>query len=155
MADLPNDWAPPVSFFFKVEFGGENPKIPDTSFSEVSGLTMELVTEEVKESGENYFTHKLPQQVKHGNLVLKRALEPLSNPLEDWIYATIDGGFNKKIKPKLVTVSLLNSSNEPVCSWNFTNAFPVKWEASGFNSMQNSLVIETLELKYNELKRLS
>lgn len=156
MADLPNPflWRPPVSFYFRVRFGGMEPLIPDTSFSEVSGLSMELETQEVKESGENYFVHQLPQKVKHGNLVLKRALEPLLNPLEMWIHDTIDGGFNKKIKPKEISVSLLNQLGAPMCVWFFTNAFPVKWEASPFNSLTNSLVIETLELKYNEIKRL-
>ena len=119
---------------------------------EVSGLSLELITEEVKESGENYFVHHLPQKVVHGNLVLKRALEPLKNPLETWIHNTIDSGLNKKIIPKEITVNLLDEKGKPLCSWYFTNAFPVKWEVSGFNSMSNSLVIETLELKYNEMK---
>lgn len=148
-----NTWAPPVSFYFEVKFSGAGINIPDTSFSEVSGFSMELVTEEVKESGENYFVHQLPQKVKHGNLILKRALEPLNNPLETWIHDTIDGGFNKKITPKEITVNLLDKEGNPLCSWFFTNAFPVKWEVSGFNSMSNSLVVETLELKYNEMKR--
>lgn len=156
MVAVPNPflWKPPVSFYFRVRFWGMDPIIPDTSFSEVSGLSMELETEDLKEIGENYFVHQLPQKVKHGNLVLKRALEPLLNPLEIWINDTINGGFNKKIKPKEITVSLLNQIGAPMCMWFFTNAFPVKWEASSFNSTVNSLVIETLELKYNEVKRL-
>ncbi len=149
-----NTWAPPVSFYFEVTFAGKGDAIPDTSFTDVSGLSMELVTEEVKESGENNFVHHLPQKVIHGNLVLKRALEPLNNPLETWIHDTIDGGFNKKITPKEITVNLLDKQGKPLCSWVFTNAFPIKWEVSGFNSTSNSLAIETLELKYNEMKRL-
>lgn len=149
-----NTWVPPVSFYFEVTFAGEGDVIPDTSFTEVSGLSMELITEEVKESGENNFVHHLPQKVVHGNLVLKRALEPLNNPLETWIHETIDGGFNKKITPKEITVNLLDKQGKPLCSWFFSNAFPIKWEVSGFNSTSNSLAIETLELKYNEMKRL-
>lgn len=148
-------WTPPVAFYFQVKFGDVKgkPAIPDTSFQEVSGLSMELEYELLEEKGENYFVHKLPKAVKHPNLTLKRAMEPLSDPLSAWVNDTIDGGFNKKIVPRRIDIHLLGPESKPLASWNFSNAFPVKWEVGAFNAERNELVIETLELCYHEIHR--
>lgn len=153
-----DEWAPPVAFYFRVTFANikGQPSIPDTSFQEVSGLSMEMEYETLEEKGENYFVHKLPKAVKHPNLVLKRALEPLSDPLSAWVHDTIDGGFNKKIVPRMITIDLLGAegtAGKPLASWSFSNAFPIKWEATSFHAEKNELVIETLELCYHEIHR--
>jgi len=46
---------PPVGFHFKVEVLGLPPNDFDVRFTEVSGLSVELATEEVAEGGENRF----------------------------------------------------------------------------------------------------
>lgn len=171
-------WVPPVSFFFKVEFvktkesvGNNKRDIPDISFQEVLGMQTSLEIESIEEGGENYFVHRIPVRVKHENLVLKRALEPMSNPLEAWIRETLEGGFNKKIEPLTIFISLMGAPPDPskkedsskpvpkekvpiLASWTITNAYPVKWEISPLSGEKNELVIETLEFAYNELKRL-
>lgn len=157
------NWTPPVSFFFKVNFGKAKEEIPDTSFQEVSGLETSFEFDTVEEGGENNFTHQLPKKVKHGNLVLKRALEPASSPLTKWVKATLEDGFTQKIAPRLITVYLLGvpfgedkESGAPVlASWQCSNAYPVKWTVNPFQAEKNELVIETLEFCYNELKRLN
>lgn len=171
-------WAPPVSFFFKVEFvktkeSAENNKrdIPDISFQEVSGLQTSFEVESIEEGGENNFVHRIPVRVKHENLVLKRALEPMGNSLEAWIRDILESGFNKKIEPLTIFISLMGAPPNPskkedsptpaskeevpiLASWTITNAYPVKWEISPLSGEKNELVIETLEFAYNELKRL-
>lgn len=104
-------WVPPVSFYFRVVIQG-SPKIPDTDFLEVSGLKIEMQVEELKEGGQNDFVHSIPKMVKHGNLVLKRALEPLDNSLETWIKDTLEGGFAKKIKPRNIVVYLRDAEGK-------------------------------------------
>lgn len=145
-------WEPPVSFYFKVVFQGA-PKIEDAGFMEVSGLKEELEVTEVQEGGGNDFFHQVPMRVKHGNLVLKRALEGLNNPLEAWIKETLEGGFARKIKPRNIVVMLLDANGKALRCWWCSNAYPVKWEVSGFHSQENKLAIETLELCYNLLER--
>lgn len=147
-----NVWAPPVTFYFKVEFhGGED--IPDTSFSEVSGLSTELETEVLREGGENNFVHNLPVRLKQGRLELKRALEPLDNKLESWVQKNLESGFASGFCPLNISITLLDSSGGPMAQWLCNNAYPVRWEVSTFDARKNELAIETLALNYNMLSR--
>ena len=52
------NYYPPVSFHFKVEVLGLSPISNDVRFTEVSGLSVEMGTEEVPEGGENRFIQK-------------------------------------------------------------------------------------------------
>ena len=58
---------PPGAFHFKVEFNGVTGTDNDTEqrFQEVSGLSFDIETEELKEGGENRFTWKLPKRAAH------------------------------------------------------------------------------------------
>lgn len=144
-------WAPPVVFYFRVEFLGQ-PSIT-ASFLEVEGLKLEMEVEEVREGGENGAIYYLPKSFKHDRLILKRALEPLSDSFEKWINDTMDCQLAKKIHPVDVTVSLLDANNKPVAKWVCMHAYPVKWDVGVLNAMENKLVIETLELCYSHLRR--
>jgi phage tail-like protein len=145
---------PIPGFHFMVTFDGLpfGIAIIDSQFSEVSGLTAELATEELTEGGENRFVHKLPVRVKYPNLVLKRGLFPLSTPLIRWAKEAIN---NLDIKPCSVMVTLLNDLHVPVKIWNFSNAYPVKLQVSDFKATDNSLVIETIELAYDYFHELT
>ncbi|MEO0408411.1 MAG: phage tail protein, partial [Cyanobacteria bacterium P01_A01_bin.135] len=65
---------PPVSFFFDVIFQ----EVPfgkdavETRFQSVTGLSVDMQTETLKEGGENRFEHILPVRTKYSPLVLKR-----------------------------------------------------------------------------------
>lgn len=152
MAAQQSAWTPPVSFYFRVVIQG-SPKIPDTDFMEVDGLKIEMEVENQEEGGENNFIYQLPKRVKHGNLILKRALEPLDNALETWVKDSLDGGFLKKIKPRNLVVYLMDQEGKALRCWWCSNAYPVKWEVSGFHAQENKLAIETLELCYHLLER--
>ncbi len=142
---------PPVGFHFKVEFiGVADGNDSDTRFQEVSGLNMELGTEEVIEGGENRFSHKLPDRAKYGNLVLKRGMLRDSQ-LISWCKDAIE---NFNFSPVEVIVMLLNENHEPLASWTFSKVWPVKWNISDFKSTDNSIVVETLELAYNYFRRI-
>jgi len=49
----------------------------DMSFRSVSGITEEIETREIRAGGENEQTFRVPDQVTHANLVLKRGIVPL------------------------------------------------------------------------------
>lgn len=152
MSALAKEWAPPVSFYFRVVIQGF-PPIPDTGFLEVSGLSMRMEVERLREGGGNDFEIMLPKRLTHGNLVLKRALEPLGNALEIWIKETLEGGFARKIKPRDLVVYLMDPEGKALRCWWCSNAYPVKWEVSSFQAQENKLAIETLELCYHRLER--
>lgn len=146
-------WPPSVAFYFKVEFTISSDQ-PDIAFKEVSGLSSELETEEVKEGGENRFRHRLPVRGKHPNLVCKRALVPLKqSTLSQWIKKSVENDFDEQFKTSSVFISLMDANGTKMAGWYLTNAFPVKWEISSFNAQKNELVIETLEFVYNTIER--
>lgn len=139
-----NENYPPVSFHFVVSFNGISGKTVDTQFQSVSGLSVEIETEQVKEGGENRFTHQLPVRANYTDLVLKRGLAKDSD-LIDWFRNAIE---NMIIHPVTIDISLLNEEHEPLVSWNIVHAWPKKWSLSDLDAEQNAIAIETLELHY-------
>jgi len=139
---------PPVGFHFRVTFTGKGGLHAETSYQEVTGLSVEIPTEDIVEGGELRFVHKLPTTPKYPNLVLKRGLL-VNSALRTWIEKAIN---EFTFSPVLVTVALLNNNGDAQMSWVIHNARPVKWEVSSFDSTNNSVVIESLELAYDYFK---
>jgi phage tail-like protein len=134
---------PPPGFHFKVEIGdltGDS----EIRFSEASGLSLEIATEEVIEGGENRFIQKFPTRVKYPELVLKRGLL-VGSAAQDWIKECIE---SYTITTKNILVKLLNEEHEPLLTWNLVNAYPTKWGVSDFNALNNAVVIESLTFYY-------
>ncbi|MBP5455180.1 MAG: phage tail protein [Paludibacteraceae bacterium] len=121
------------------------------AFSEVSGISAELQTEEVGEGGNNSFKYRLPKPPKYNNLVLKRALSTTPSVLIMWANEAIH---NFNFYPCTAVVALLNEEHIPVKVWAFNNAYPVKLEVSNLSANKSELVIETLELAYNYSRRI-
>ncbi len=135
---------PPVGFHFQVEISLSDLPVNDVRFQEVSGLTRELGVEQVVEGGENRFEHRLPARGTFGNLVLKRGMLSDSAVI-DWITDAIE---NFDFKPADVLVSLLDEKHNPIATWSFIAAWPVKWSLGSFDAKKNEVVVETLELAY-------
>ena len=139
---------PLLGFYYSVQMVGSNSP-DDSRFKEVTGLSVEIPLEEVAEGGENRFRHKLPGSPKYTNLVLKRGMLTARLPFFQWCNATMQNNFSKPIQPKTITISLLNTdTQQPMRTWTVNNAWPVKWSISDFNSMDGQIVIETLEMAY-------
>lgn len=136
---------PPVSFHFKVEFTGIEEQETDMQFQSVSGLSVDIETEEFAEGGENRFKHKFPVRTKFPNLILKRGMVT-SSKLIDWCRDAIE---SFQFQPVDLTVKLLNEKHEPLVTWNIVHAYPVKWSVSDLNAEESKLTVETIELAYN------
>lgn len=136
---------PPASFHFKVEFKGIPEQETDVQFQSVSGLSVDIETEEFAEGGENRFKHKFPVRTKFPNLVLKRGMVTNSE-LINWCRDAIE---SFQFDPVDLTVMLLNEKHEALVTWNVVHAYPVKWNVSDLNAEENKLTIETIELAYN------
>lgn len=139
---------PLPGFYFRLTFPLEL-GLADTSFKEVSGMSMEMGIEEIAEGGENRFKHRVPTGAKYQNLVLKRGVTSSISVLSLWCEATIAGGLSSKIITQTVILSLLDEDSFPIKNWSFINAWPVKWEFSPLDSMKNEILIESLELSYD------
>lgn len=146
------------AFYFRVDFLSRSAPFdsaspPDNSFMEVSGISSEMETDPYNEGGENRFTYQLPKGTKFQKLSLKRGIADMDSPLVTWCRDILEGGYIDTITPMDLSVSLLNENGDPVRSWTFVNAYPVKWEVEGFNSTKNELAIEKIDLNYNYSNR--
>lgn len=140
---MPN-YYPPVGFHFKIEVLDLPPSDSDARFTEVSGLSVEMATEEVAEGGENRFTQKYPTRAKYPELVLKRGLLVNSEVIK-WVRECIE---DYEIEPKNIDVKLLNENHEPLVTWHVVKAYPTKWAVSDFNASNSAVTIETLQFFY-------
>jgi phage tail-like protein len=135
---------PPVGFHFKVEVEGLTGNGQDVRFSDVSGLSVELETEDVPEGGENRFVQKFPVRTKYPELVLKRGLL-VGSEIRDWIRRCVE---DLEIEPRSVHVKLLNNEHQPLMTWNLAHAYPTKWSISDLAASSNTVVIESMQFYY-------
>lgn len=138
------NYYPPVGFHFRVEVLGLTANANDVRFTEVSGLSVEMGTEEIAEGGENRFIQKFPVRAKYPELVLKRGLLTDSE-IAGWIRRCVE---DFDIQPKNIDISLLNEKHQPLITWHVVNAYPTKWAVSDLNASNNAVVIETLQFFY-------
>lgn len=138
---------PPVSFYFALSLpegmGGQA-----GFFKEVSGITVDMGTEEISEGGNNPFIHRVPSLPEYSNLVLKRGIIKKDSAIAKWCFDTL-AEMSAAIKTQSIVVSLLDEKGNSLKSWNFVKAFPVKWTTSGFDAGENEILVETLEFSYS------
>lgn len=148
MAPDSKTWKPPVAFHFQVEFQWEGNKA-SASFAEVDGLGQELVFE----NGKDQAGIRLPEDVRVNDLVLRRALEAINEKITAWVKNTFRFKCGAKIKPCNMTVTLLDEKNKIAASWICTRVIPVKWSMAPLNASESKIAIETITLKYEEIRR--
>lgn len=134
---------PPLGFYYSVKFGISE-VTDDARFQSVSGLSVEMEFETYREGGLNEYEHKLPGRAKYADLVLKRGMF-LDSKVTEWCLNAFQ---NREFIPSEITITLMNEKDEGLRSWCVKNALPKKWVVSDFNSGENAVVVETLELVY-------
>lgn len=139
-----------LGFRFGVLFlaGGVLPNPIDLRFQKVSGLSAEISTTTVTEGGQNLYTHRLPDRVGYGNLVLERGFM-VGSPLHLEFNAALS---LFQFKPGNVLVTLLSELKVPVAAWLFLKAYPVKWSTASLDATADAVVIDTLELAYTRMQ---
>lgn len=121
----------------------------DAAFQEISGIDPHIETEEVVEGGLNSFVHLLPGVTKHSNLVLKRGYVIASSNLAKWAASTVGTVLGTPIVPQTLNVNLLDATQQPLVTWTFAGAWPVKWEVGPLNSTDTSAVLtQRMEFAY-------
>ena len=139
-----------LGFRFGVFFlvGGVAPNPLDIRFQSVSGLSAEVKTSQRVEGGENLFTHRLPDRIDYGNLVLKRGMV-VGSPLNVEVNAALS---LFRFYPSNVMVTLFGEDKIPLAAWLFLKAYPVKWSTADLDAEQKQTVIETMELAYTRMQ---
>jgi phage tail-like protein len=125
---------------FLVQFGTANA----TPVAEVTGIEVDVAAVETREGGDLTSPQKLPGQLSYANLVLQR---PLTKDLTFWIWMqeVIAGSPSEKN----MTVTLLDSQQNPAIVWAFKNAFPLRWTGPVLNALSNDFATETLEIAHS------
>lgn len=141
-----------LDFRFAVFFfvGGVVPNPLDIRFQKVSGLSVEVTTEDFNEGGQNLHQHRLPQRMQHGNLTLERGMV-VGSPLNVEFNVTMS---TFKFLASNVLVTLFNEHGVPVSGWLFMKAYPVKWSTSDLDASRIGPVIDTMELAYSRMQPL-
>lgn len=136
---------PYLGFRFHVEIDG----LIVAGFSSVSGLEIELDTEEYEEGGVNTHTHSLPTRFEYPNIELERGLTD-SATLIEWIESVRDGDIERR-NGRIV---LLDATGDETWGWEFHDAYPVAWSGPGPSADQSDVAIERLELTHRGISKM-
>lgn len=144
---MPNGADRPYGKFrFMVEVDG----LALAHFQSVSGLSHEIEAVEYQEGGVNDRLHKLPGQGRYPNITLKVGYVD-SRLLEDW-----HRDFTQKpgaVGRKNGSIVLLNDDGSELARWNFTRAWPVKWEGPELDAGQSAIQVESIEIAHEGITR--
>ncbi|MFN8393826.1 MAG: phage tail protein [Bacteroidia bacterium] len=144
-------YSPANAFLFQVEID-TFPGIQG-AFQEASGIEVSAEVETISQAGENTFSYRVPKRTQYPNLVLKRGFLVQDSAMKDWVMKTLQEGISlsNKIVTRPITVKLLDSHDmsKAIASWNFVNAYPIKWSLGSLNSMESAVAIETIEFAYS------
>lgn len=134
---------PYSSYLFRVELDG----ITQAHFRECTGLGSSVEVIENPEGGKAQ-VGKLPGRVKYPNIILKWGLTD-STELYEWHRSTLHG----TIQRKNGSIVQLDATGNEKARWNFTDAWPTKWDGASFNAGSSDLSVETLELAHEGVER--
>jgi phage tail-like protein len=132
------------NFNFLVEIDG----ITQAGFSDCSGFGANTDPIEYREGGQNTTMRKLPGVTKYPNITLKWGLTD-SKELYQWYRDVVQG----KIVRKNGSIILLDLDGTEKLRWNFTDAWPTKWDGPDFTAKGNDVAVETLELAHEGIER--
>jgi phage tail-like protein len=117
------------------------------SFSEVSGLTIDITPIEYRDGTDDTTVRKVRGLRKMSNITLKRGITGHVG-FWKWILAGMRGDAQRQHGH----IAMLNEDRVEVMRWIFDNAWPTKYTGPGFNAKNNEIAIETLELAVESLE---
>jgi len=130
---------------FLLEIDGMSDAV--AGFTEVSGINMETDVIEYREGSDTATVRKLPGLRKYGNITLKRGYTT-NNELWEWRNSVINGMTERKSGAIIV----LNEAREPTLRFEFSQAFPAKYEGPALNSTANEVAIEAIEITVEDVR---
>ncbi len=125
-----------------VQAGFSEATIPDTSQDPV----------EYREGGEPPTVRKIPGIIKYGNLTLKWGITD-SMELYNW-RKQVEQGKMEDARRNLAVI-LMDDEGNPKSRWEFTDAWPSKYDAPDLSAKGSDIAIETLEIAHEGMQRIS
>jgi len=136
------------SFRFRVEIDG----IQEAGFTEATIPDSSTDVIEYREGTDQPHQRKLSGLSKYGNVTLKKGLSD-SMSLSKWREMVENSGAIGARKN--VSLILIDEEGKDKARWNLSSAWPIKYDPSDFNAKSNEVIIETLELVHEGVKRVS
>lgn len=134
------DASPAIALYFKVVIDGRDMG----AFISCDGLSVEVVTVDREEGGNNGFVWKLPVRVKYSNIKLTRPIGPDSARVAAWI-----AGMSSHFTRTTARITALTPMGQELVSWSLDGVIPVRWDGPGFNAESVKVAQETLELAHH------
>ncbi|MGM9489724.1 phage tail protein [Ideonella sp. YS5] len=134
-------------FKFRIVIGGVN----RAGFKEVAGLDIANDVVDYRNGDEPTHSRKLAGLVKFANITLKRGASD-DQDLQKWRSLVLDGKMSDARKDGQIIY--VDDEGKDAAEWDFVAAWPFKWTLSSFNASSNEVLIETLELAHEGLKRV-
>jgi phage tail-like protein len=117
------------------------------SFTEVSGLEVEVPAIEYRNGSEDITPRKVPGQKKFTNLTLKRGI---TGDVDFWNWIT--EAMNGQVRRTEGSIQLLDENRQEVMRWNFARGWPCKFTGPSLNAANNEIAMETLEICIENLE---
>ncbi len=134
------------NFMFLVEIDGvaragfQEAKIPES--------TQDVV--EYREGNEAPTPRKLSGLVKYDNVVLRRGVTD-SLDLYNWRKAVEDGQI--RTSRKNMSIVVLNDEGQPAARWEFSQAWPIRYDAPELRATASDVAVETFEIAHEGMRR--
>jgi len=117
------------------------------SFTEVSGLELEVTPIEYRNGSEGTTVRKSAGLRKYTNLTLKRGITG-DIVFWNWILAGVQGTIQRADG----SIVLLDDNRAEVMRYNFVRGWPCKYTGPGLNAANNEIAMETLEICHEGLE---
>jgi phage tail-like protein len=111
--------------------------------------SFQVETLEIKEGGQNNFTHQLPVRVKAGSITLKYGIsknDALLNWYLDVLKAMLKGNLAEVVRS--VTVTMFTVDLQTMTVFSLEQAYPKKWSGPTLKADDRAIAIEELELAF-------
>lgn len=135
------------SFRFRLEIDS----IQQAGFSEVTIPDSSTDVIDYREGNEPPSARKLPGLNKSGNVTLKWGITD-SMVLYEW-RKLVEGGNMEKARKNMAIILLSEDGSEDVARWEFSDAWPIKYDAPDLSAKGNDVAIESLEIVFEGMNR--
>jgi phage tail-like protein len=138
-----------VAFRFAVSIG--DLKLGD--WQSCSGLKVDFKPAEMKAGGNYLGSHWLAGEASYSRIVLKRAaMQDSSGKVQTWLGKHGVDWLNGQDGPETgdqCTITLFDSSGEPVMKWVLDHVRPAAWSGPDLDAGASKVAVETLELVHS------
>ena len=136
------------NFRFRVEIDD----IQTAAFSEATIPDSTTDPVDYREGTDPTSQRKLSGLTKYGNVTLKKGITD-SMSLYDWRKSVEETGATKARKN--ISLILMDEEGSDKARWDIVSAWPTKYDPSDFSAKGNEVLIETLEIVHEGIKRVS